>query len=150
SRTYFTKLVTEEGERSRYYQQGLERLIELTIKLNDSENVDKWLAMLDAIPSARLRSTVPYVRGKYAFFIGKYDDAVAQFSMVVPKSPYYFQARYFLGATYVTEKDLAKAITAYQDLTRLPPRTSEQRQIIELAYMALGRIHYERNQPSKA
>src|SRR5687768_660620 len=46
SRSYFTKLVVERGTQSRFYQQSLERLIELTLKLNDSTNVDKWLALL--------------------------------------------------------------------------------------------------------
>src|SRR5262249_11428506 len=98
SRTSFTKLVNELGTRSHYYQQSLERLIEITLKLNDAQDVDKWLALLDAVPEAERHSAVPYVRGKYAFFNAKYDEAAAQFDRVTPKSTYYFQARYFLGA----------------------------------------------------
>jgi len=150
SRSYFTKLVAERGNRSRFYQQSLERLIELTLKLNDSENVDRWLALLDAVPQAERRSSVPYVRGKYYFFSGNYDQALAQFGQVGPKSKYYFQARYFVGASLVGKKDLAKAIVEYQKLIRLEPKSKEQRDVVELSQMALGRIHYERNQPSKA
>ncbi len=150
SRSYFTRLVTQRGTQSKFYQQSLERLIELTLKLNDSENVDKWLALLDAVPAAERRSSVPYVRGKYYFFSGRYDDALAQFEQVGPKSKYYFQARYFVGASLVAKKDLAKAVTAYTQLIRLEPKSAEQRKVIELSQMALGRIHYERNQPSKA
>jgi len=150
SRSYFTKLVVERGTRSRFYQQSLERLIELTLKLNDSENVEKWLALLDAVPAAERRSSVPYVRGKYYFYSGNYDQALAQFNQVGPKSKYYFQARYFVGASHVAKKDLARAVTEYQKVVRLVPKSKEQRQVVELSQMALGRIHYERNQPSKA
>jgi TolA-binding protein len=150
SRTYFTKLVVERGTGTKFYQQSLERLIELTLKLNDSENVDRWLALLDAVPAAERRSSVPYVRGKYYFFNGNYDQALGQFAMVGPRSKYYFQARYFIGASHVARKDLARAVTEYQKLIRLQPKSKEQRQVIELSQMALGRIHYERNQPSKA
>jgi tetratricopeptide (TPR) repeat protein len=150
SRSYFTKLVVERSTRSKFYQQALERLIELTLKLNDSENVERWLALLDAVPAAERRSSVPYVRGKYYFFNGDYDKALAQFNQVGQRSKYYFQARYFAGATLVAKKDLAKAVVEYQKLIRLVPRSAEQRKVIELSQMALGRIHYERNQPSKA
>lgn len=150
SRTYFTKLVVERGTQSRFYQQSLERLIELTLKLNDSENVERWLALLEAVPAAERRSSVPYVRGKYYFHSGSYDQALAQFGQVGPKSKYYFQSRYFIGASHVAKKDLAKAVTEYQKLIRLAPKSKEQRQVVELSQMALGRIHYERNQPSKA
>jgi TolA-binding protein len=150
SRTYFTRLVAERGTSSRFYQQSLERLIELTLKLNDSENVERWLALLDAVPQAERRSSVPYVRGKYYFFSGSYDQALTQFGLVGPRSKYYFQSRYFIGASHVARKDLARAVTEYQRLIRLEPKSKEQRKVVELSQMALGRIHYERNQPSKA
>ena len=102
------------------------------------------------MPAAERRSSVPYVRGKYAFYKGDYAEALKQFGQVAARTPYYFQARYFVGATYVAQKDLAKAVTEYQNLVRLQPKTKNDRRVIELSYMALGRIHYERNQPSKA
>jgi len=150
SRNFFSKLVKERGTQSKYYQQGLERLIELTLKLNDAENIDEWLSLLDAVPASARRSSVPYVRGKYFFYHEKTDEAIAQFQQVQAKSEYYFQARYFLGASYVVKKDLAKAVVEYQKLVRTPARNKDEKRIVELSNMALGRIHYERNQPSKA
>ena len=150
SRNFFGKLVKERGSQSKFYQQGLERLVELTLKLNDAENVSEWLALLDAVPASARRSSVPYVRGKYFFYNDKLDEAIGQFSQVQKKSRYYFQARYFLGACYVAKKDLAKAVVEYQKLVREPARSKDEKRIVELSNMALGRIHYERNQPSKA
>src|SRR5690606_12778054 len=150
SRTYFTRLVTERGASSRFYQQSLERLIELTLKTGEAADVDKWLAMLDAVPQAERRSSVPYVRGKYAFHSGDFDEAIKHFSGVSAKSEYYFQARYFIGAAHVAKKDLARAVVELQKLVRQPAKNEDDKRVVELAYIALGRIHYERNQPSKA
>jgi len=150
SRNFFEKLVKERGTQSKFYQQGLERLIELTLKLNDAQNINEWLSLLDAVPASARRASVPYVRGKYLFYNEKIDEAIAQFQQVAKKTHYYFQARYFIGACYVAKKDLAKAVVEYQKLVREPPRSKDDKRIVELSNMALGRIHYERNQPSKA
>jgi TolA-binding protein len=150
SRTYFTQLVKDRGTASKYYQQGLERLVELTLKLGDGENIDEWLSLLDAVPEAQRRSSVPYVRGKYAFYNDKHDEAIAQFNTVARTSPYWFQARYFIGAAHIAKKDLDKATIEYENLVREPTRSKDEKRVVELSHIALGRIHYERDQPSKA
>jgi tetratricopeptide (TPR) repeat protein len=80
SRNYFKKLVVEVGGSSKFFQQGLERLIELSLKLNDSKEVDQWLQALDSVPAGKRRSSVPYVRGKYAYFKDRFDEAITQFA----------------------------------------------------------------------
>lgn len=150
ARTYFGKLATEVGSRSRFYQQGLERLIELSIKLNDPTKVETWLAMLEAVPAGERRASVPYVLGKYLFHKQQYDEAIAAFRKVPKGTEYYFQARYFIGASHVAKKELGKAIAEYVQLVRTPAETDEARRVVQLAYLAMGRIHYELNQPSKA
>jgi tetratricopeptide (TPR) repeat protein len=150
SKTYFIKLIDERGTRSRYYQQGLERLIELTLKLDDSSEVDKWLAALDNVPAAQLRDSVPYVRGKYAYFRDQFDDALAYFAKVPGKSEYYAQSLYFTGVCHVAKKDLGPASEAFKKLSRRKANTTEEKRILELTYMALGRLYYERDQPSKS
>ena len=150
SRTYFTKLVKERGPASKYYQQGLERLVELTLKLSDGENVDEWLSLLDAVPEAQRRSSVPYVRGKYSFYNDKFDEAIGHFGQVARTSPYWFQAHYFIGAAHIAKKDLDKAVIEFENLVREPTRSKDEKRVVELSHIALGRIHYERDQPDKA
>ena len=36
------------------------------------------------------------------------------------------------GASYVAQKELAKAVTEYQKLVRLAPKTAEDRKVVEL------------------
>ncbi len=143
SRTYFVKLVTDVGPRLKFYQQGLERLIELSLKLRDDANVQTWLDALDKVPAAQQRDSVPYVRGKHAYFSGKYDEAIPFFEKVPKDSKYWFQARYFLAGTHVAKHDLVPAIRAYQQILDAPAKDADAKKVVELTHLALGRVYYE-------
>ena len=150
SRSAFALLVEKKGARTKYYQQSLQRLIELTLKLDDGTGADKWLDALDQVPTAEKRNTVPYVRGKYAFFKKDYDRALALFRDVPKSSDYFPQAKYFMAASYVGQRELPKASALLKRLVDYPVSTDEHRRVIELSHMALGRIYYEQDQPSQA
>jgi tetratricopeptide (TPR) repeat protein len=150
SRNYFKKLVVEVGGSSKFFQQGLERLIELSLKLSDSKEVDQWLQALDRVPAGKRRSSVPYVRGKYAYFQDRWGEAITHFAQVRPGSEYYFQAQYFLGAAQVAKGDIGAAARTFEDLIERQPKRPGEMRVVELAHMALGRLHYERDQPSRA
>lgn len=150
SRSYFTKLVKDVGARSKFYQQSLERLIELSLTLSDGANVDQWLRALDNLPPSKRRASVPYVRGKYEYFKDRFDEALKHFALVPPETEYFFQARYFMGTCHVNKGDLGQAAKIFQEITRVEPKTNKDKRVIELSHMALGRLYYEREQPSKA
>ncbi|HUQ08586.1 MAG TPA: tetratricopeptide repeat protein [Kofleriaceae bacterium] len=150
ARANFARLVKEVGPSSKYYQQSLERLIELSLIMGESEGVEEWLADLDRVPGDKRRPSVPYVRGKYSFSAGNYDEAVTWFTQVGATTEYGFQAQYYLGVTYVAKKDLGKATQAFGALLEREPKTDDDRRVQELAQLALGRLYYERDQPTKA
>ena len=149
ARGYFTQ-IANAGTSGKYYQQSLERLIELAIALGDPAGVEEWQAALIRLPSAQRRPSVPYVLGKYAFSLGKYDDALSLLRDVPKGSAYELQSLYFTGATYIAKKDLGKATEIFDDLVNRRPKTSVDRRVIELSQLALGRVYYERDQPSKS
>jgi len=150
SRSYFMRLVDERGTASKFYQQSLERLIELTLKLDDASKVDQWLTALDRVPQGELRDSVPYVRGKYAYFLDQHDEALKHFGMVPTTSKYFAQARYFMGVAHVAKLDLGKAADTFKTLSQRQATSDEEKRVAELSHMALGRLYYERDQPSKA
>lgn len=149
ARDYF-KEVLAAGESGKYYQQALERLVELAIALGDSEGVEEWQGALVRIPTSTRRPSVPYVLGKYAFSQAKYDEALALFREVPKASAYELQALYFTGATYIARKELARATEVFDDLVNRKPKTTVDRRVLELSQLALGRVYYERDQPSKS
>jgi tetratricopeptide (TPR) repeat protein len=150
SRTYFAQLVKEVGPRSKYYQQSLERLIELSLALGEDEGVMGYLAELDRVPADKRQASVPYVRGKYAYSVGDFDEALSWLAQVPADSEYGFQAQYFLGVAHVAKKDLGKATQAMSALLERDSRNDDEARVKELAQLALGRLYYERDQPTKA
>jgi len=150
ARASFARLVKEVGPSSKYYQQSLERLIELSLIMGEDEGVQEWLADLDRVPGDKRRPSVPYVRGKYAFAQNSFDDAIAWFQQVPASSEYGFQAQFYVGTAHVAKKDLGKATQAFTALLERETKTADDRRVQELAQLALGRLYYERDQPTKA
>jgi hypothetical protein len=150
ARTYFTQLVTDYGQKSKFYQQSLERLLELTLLLEDSTDVDRWLQALDALPTDKRDASVPYARGKYAFSLEKYADAAKFFAEVPADSAYAFQAQYYLGVTQTAQGDLGAATKSMATLIKKNAKTDDEKRVLELGQLALGRLYYERDQPTKA
>ncbi|HET9625727.1 MAG TPA: tetratricopeptide repeat protein, partial [Kofleriaceae bacterium] len=150
ARGYYEQVIARNNPASRYYQPSLERLLEIAIVQHDAANVDQAVAALDRVsPGLRLAS-VPYVRGKLAYAQGKYDEAIAYFQQVAKGSDQELAAAYYLATTYVAKKDLARATDLFTDLINRRPKTANDRRIIELSQLALGRLYYERDLPSKS
>jgi hypothetical protein len=149
ARTYFSTLAKEETG-SKYYQQSLERLVELAITLRDPAGVDEWLAAMDRVPVGSRRAAIPYVRGKWEAYQDKHDEALAWFAQVPKGSDYEFQAQYYSATEQIAKNDLGKATDGFDALLREAPRSTADRRVMELTQLALGRLYYERDQPSKS
>jgi tetratricopeptide (TPR) repeat protein len=149
ARDYFQKIAAGSPQ-TPHYQQALERLIELSLRLQDSSFVTEVLAKLDRLPPGSRTDSVPYVRGKYAYHIKAYDDALRFFDSISDKSSYYFQGRYFAAVTHIARGDQGAAAQILHDLIKVQARNKDDEKVLELAHMALGRLHYERDQPTDA
>ena len=147
---YFQQLVSANNVSSRYYQPALERLVELAITQHDQSDVSQWLGDLDRISPGLRRPSVPYVRGKYSYSQGKFDEALAYFQDVPKGSDFELQALYYTATTHVAKKDLPRATEAFTDLIGRKPRSANDRRVVELGQLALGRLYYERDEPSKS
>ena len=144
SHTYFTEIAAIPT--SKYYQASLVRLVEIAIIQNDPTGGQEALAKLTSAGGQQLA----YVKGKLAFSQDKFDEALAAFNEVPKGSDFELQALFYAGAANVAKKDLPRATDIYSDLVNRKPRTSADRRVIELAQLALGRLYYEREQPSKS
>lgn len=150
ARGYFHQIIDQGGPNYPHYQQALERCIEISLRLQDATRVRDYLAKLDALPAAKKSDSVPYVRGKYAYFSGNFDEAARYFAAISKESTYYFQGQYFAGVSLVAKGDLGEAAKIYHALIRLAPKNETDEKVVELAHLALGRLHYERDQPTDA
>ncbi len=150
SARHYLEIVVRKNTGSRLEQKALERLIEIGLHLDDLEHVDEYLKRLENIPPSQLEPSVPYVRGKFAYFRGRPDEALGIFASIPQTSPYSLQARYFTATVLVQKGDLAGALAGFGGVTRLPARTDAEKEIQELAHLAIGRLHYERGEFEQA
>jgi len=150
ARTYYEQVVASGNAASKYYQPALQRLIEIAIAQKDATSVDQYVAALDRISPGQRLPSVPYIRGKLSYSQGKYDEAIVFFQDVPKGSDYELQAAYYTATIYVAKQDLQRATDMFTELMGRRPRAAGDRRIIELSQLALGRLYYERDQPSKS
>ncbi|MBL9014239.1 MAG: tetratricopeptide repeat protein [Myxococcales bacterium] len=150
ARTYFTQVAGLNNYAGKLYQPSLIRLVEIAIDQNDTVEAENNIALLDRVAPGMRLPQIPYVKGKYAFSQGKLDEALQYFVDTPKGSSFELQAAYYSATAHVAKKDLAKATELFTDLTTRKPRTVNDRRVIELSQLALGRLYYERDQPSKA
>lgn len=150
ARGYYEQVVAGSDVSGKYYQPSLERLIEIAIAMKDIPSAAPHVASLERISPGLRRPSVPYVRGKLSYAQNKYDEAIAFFQEVPKGSDYELPAAYYMATTYVAKKDIQRATEIFADLTGRKPKTANDRRIVELSQLALGRLFYERDQQSKA
>jgi len=150
SARHYLEMAVAKNDGSKQEQQALQRLVEISLRTGDYENVDSYLKRLQNVPAAQMEPTVPYVRAKYYYFRGRLDDAMATFSNIPQSNPYFFQARYFMATIQVKRGDLAGATVSYDAILKQQAPDDASKDVQDLARLAMGRILYERSQFDKA
>jgi len=148
ARRYFEQIANEA--KGKYYQEALQRLVELSLRTGDYSNVEAYLNALASIPPNMLKPSVPYVQGKYYYFRGNMDRAQGAFRSIGQGHKYYMHAQYFIGAILVRQKDLAGAANVFGALLRVQAKSAGEKHIRDLAYLAMGRLLYEKGKIEKA
>jgi hypothetical protein len=148
ARTYFAQLARDHSG-SKYHAQALERLVSLAIQLDDKTGAEQWLTAMNAHASGPRKSSIAYVRGKYAAYDKKPDDALNFFSQVTDGA-HEFQAQFFAATVHIDKKDLGRATDVLEALVKKKPKNAVDRRVLEVSQLALARLYYERDQPSKA
>jgi tetratricopeptide (TPR) repeat protein len=150
SARHYLQMAVQKNTGSRLEQQALQKLIEIGLHTEDFEHLDDYLKRLESIPIGQLEPSVPYVRGKYAFFRGRTDEALATFASIPATSPYYLQARYFAATAQVQKGDQAAALAMFDGVARAQARNDTEKEIQEMARLAVGRLNYEHDQFDRA
>jgi TolA-binding protein len=150
SARHYLEIAVKKNSGSRLEQKALQRLIEISLYTEDFSQVDDYLKRLQNIPFDQLEPSIPYVRGKYAYFRDRLDDALSTFASIPTTSPYFLQARYFIATALVKKGDEVSALAGFDAILRAQPRSDTEKEIQELARLAIGRLNYEHDQFEKA
>lgn len=166
------KQIVARGAESRFsqYQAGaLGRLVDIALRLKELQELDDIFASIAKIPTGAASSALSYARGKGLFAKKDFAGAKAALAQVDPQSEYSHQARYITALIAVKEatppaKPLAEGeapppvpparyaatIDMFLKVTQLQPDTAEHRRVIDMAWLAIGRLLYETDQYQQA
>ncbi len=150
-----------------YFGRALARLVDVCLRLNDIKGLDEVFSKLNQVPPSQVDAGLLYAKGKAYYFKQDYGNAQSALTSVPAGSPYTHQARYFLGmvamrqarpnqpapgvqpqiqadgTVRVPPTNYKQAIEVFRTVGDLPPDSDEHRHVIDLSWMAVGRLHYE-------
>jgi tetratricopeptide (TPR) repeat protein len=148
-----------------YFGKAVARLVDVALSLNEPPDIlAAILQRISSVPADQMDAGLLYAEGKGNYFRGLFDDAARAFARVGRATPYAHQAGYFQGLISLkaararrsgeaagrkaesTTGGFKAAIEAFRAVTELPPDTPEHRHVIDLAWMAIGRLFYESDQ----
>ncbi len=151
ARTKF-KIVAEhakDGEYKPYAAKAIARLVDIAMKVDDPKDpktIDEVLGRIAALPPSDVDSVILYAKGKALFFKGDLEPAKATLASVGPDGGFQHQARFVLGVIALKQSQPGKyqaAIDAFKKVTDLPGDTDEHKEVIDLSWIAMGRLFYE-------
>ena len=174
ARTRFRQIIDRADERAfrPYVQRALGRLIEISIRTRDFDGVEELFQRLSRLPPSEIEAATQYFRAKYLYnravptdevmrdsagstTVPQVDQAALDesrqaFEAVQERSPYYLQARYFVGVIFTLKGQYPQAIDAFRRVLRGAATTPEHEEIIVLTQIALGRLYYETDRLDQA
>lgn len=159
ARRVYREMAAHIGERrfTPYMGKALARLVDVAVRLDDHETIDEVFAKMAQLPSSSIEGGLQYARGKGLYAKRDYAGARAALEAVPMQSEYAHRARYLLGVVALKQsppaseaetvadkqKRYAPAIEQFGLVTRLSPANPEQQHVVDLAWLALGRLHAE-------
>lgn len=156
---------------SPYLQMALSRLIEIAIYTRDFRDIDGYFARLEALPSSSLSVTTAYFRAKYLYnravpvddvlgappsaaIVGldlpRLEQARKGFVAIPSGTEFSLRSKYFVGTIHTLRAEYLDAIAAFHGVLGHEPANEHETQVIELTYLALGRLYYETEQLEQA
>lgn len=148
-----------------HLQRALGRLIEIAIRIQQFDGIQAYFDSLARLPPSEIDAATAYFRAKYLYSVAVPGDAMAAeestlpeldpakleqartaFELVQGNSPFYAQARYYIGVIYTLRGQYNEALNEFERVAKSKATTDQQRDVVELAQLAAGRLYYETNQ----
>jgi TolA-binding protein len=143
-------LVIADDDQHPFRDDAVRRLLELYGTTGQSEEFAAFYE--EEILNGRVRPSdlITYSLAKSFYFQDRIDEAVEHFGQIPSESPYYGKASYFLGTIHVVQGELDAAVEPFSVASERAVDTLEDRQVHDLALLALARIYYEQGKLAEA
>jgi len=156
---------------SPYLQPSLSRLIQIAIRTRDFREVDRYFSRLEALPSSTLSVSTAYFRAKYLYNRAvpvddllnaptnaairvvdqdRLEQARRGFIAIPSGTEFSLRSKYFVGTIDTLRGEYLDAIAAFYLVLGQEPANDKEREVVELTYLALGRLYYETEQLEQA
>ncbi|HRI72022.1 MAG TPA: tetratricopeptide repeat protein, partial [Polyangium sp.] len=141
---------------------SIERLVDVAMRMRDDRGLDEVFAAMNRLPPSLVTSGIMYARGKALILKKDWAGARQALLMVDPQSKYLHQSGYLLGLVAMKEatpppapvvegappprvprQRYIPAIDMFYRVTKLPADTPEHAHVIDLAWLAIGRLFGE-------
>jgi tetratricopeptide (TPR) repeat protein len=157
AKRHFEALV-EHGQRSPYSVyagRSLARLVDVALRSGHVGGLEWVFEQIARLPADDPQGSLRYARAKAHFARSEWSDAVAEASRVPRDSPLAHQATYLRGVTLMKQAligaddgviepaKLRPAIEAFREVVAIPATHRDERHVVDLAWMAMGRLAYE-------
>lgn len=149
-----------------YLGRSLARLVDIAAQTRRLDALDALAVRVAGLGHVDPTGSFDYARGKLSFARGRLDDALSELGRVPAATAYHHQARYVMGAVLTRRaleqaglgpsaeaqarlvapgalQRIGPAVAQFREVTELPKDTPAHRHVIDLAWLALGRLHYE-------
>ena len=155
-----------------YAGRAISRLVDIALRTSDLDSLDYVFARLSSLPVTDPSGSLAYARAKALYARHSLTDARNAVNAVPPGAEYALQGQYLLGVILTKEATTAAqpaasgasataatsgtaatpaaalpkfgpAIDQFRRVARMPATTPAQRHVVDLAWMAVGRLCYE-------
>lgn len=126
-----------------FRDDAVRRLLELYAKTGQTQAFYAYYEQEIVRGRVRPSDLITYSVAKSFHAQGDVVRAKSNLLDIAPESPYYRKARYFLGAILVQEGNLDEAAEYFVEVADASVESFEDRQLLDLSLLALGRICLE-------
>jgi tetratricopeptide (TPR) repeat protein len=151
-----------------YAGRSISRLVDIALRTSDLDSLDYVFARLASLPVTDPSGSLAYARSKALYARHSLSDAKNAVNAVPAGAEYALQGQYLLGVILTKEATSAAqaqapsagtpqttalaaaarpkfgpAIDQFRRVARMPATTPAQRRVVDLAWMAVGRLCYE-------
>lgn len=175
ARTRFSQVIdrASRADFRPFVQRALGRLIEIAIHTQNFEGIEDYFRQLSVLPQDELETPTAYFKAKYHYSMAvpaddtvdedadslatvvnpaRLEEARRSFLAVPDQGGYAIQAKYFVGVIHTLRGELPEAIQSFRAVLGKKPEspTPEEAEVLELTYLALGRLYYETDELEQA
>lgn len=126
-----------------FHDDAVRRLLELYVQLDDSAAFEQLYNAEILSGKVEPSDLITYAIGKAFYHKGELGPAKSNLGDVPADSPYFRKARYILGTIMVVQGNLETSAQVFRSIVELSVETIDDRRVLDLSLLALGRIYME-------